>query len=167
MNINITDVATGKQLHNGTHIAVYATAANGAVFRHNELCDTRDHGDMLTTADEVMYLATEDGIEMDEWTLVRGTLPANLSQEQTEIEEIRVGKTISNGRDAYVYAKGTDGSVWRYTKRLCVDAHYPCASVAERFMNWEMGRGYIDQQNWTKVRAPRTAARGQRVGVAA
>ena len=160
MNINITDVATGKQLHNDTHIAVYATATDGAVYRHNELCDTRDHGDMLTGADEVMYFAQLDGIETDEWTLVRDP--------RIEVVEISTGNTITDGQDAHVYVKGTDGSVWRYHKRLGMSELYQHdMSYAEYLMDAVFDRGSINPQYWTKVRAPRTAARGQRVGVAA
>ena len=158
MNITITEVATGKKLHEGLcfvspcRVAIYAMTADGAVYRHNELCEIGDRGDLLSEADEVMYFAQYEGIETDEWTLVRDPRPAN-HEPRIEVMEISAGNTITDGQDAHVYVKGTDGSVWRYYKRLGMSELYQHdMSYAEYLMDAVFDRGSINPQYWTQVR---------------
>ena len=71
MIITITEVSTGNTITSDGLVAVYAQTANGQVYRHNELCDTRDHGDTLTGVEETRFLAQMEGIDTAEWTKVR------------------------------------------------------------------------------------------------
>ena len=70
MNITITSVSRGKNMTDDGKCRIYAITADRLVYSCNELCDNEDHGDMLTAAEETMYLAQIEGIESDEWTLV-------------------------------------------------------------------------------------------------
>ncbi len=83
------------------------------------------------------------------------------------IEEVSLGIKRTDGNRRAVYALAANGNVYRYVQLADDTDRGDCYSAAEEFTYEVYNKGVINTKYWTKVRAPRTAARGQRVGVAA